>query len=385
MATISDNASPRNNLGDNERFWGYLFIAAPLIGFFLFTALPLFGSLALSLTDWDLLTDPEWVGLENWETLFSVKVAHLPQLVDEETGEKIFQCGRDKIPESRLGDYEGEIDPRTRTTYVCEPELKRVRDVFPRGYKEAFAPNIFGRQYIIAAKDEIFWKSLYNTFFMILGIPVSLFLSLMLAIALNQGIAGARFFRTLYYIPTILPIAALALIWLWILNPDYGLLNYSLDLIGLDSMARTNWLQNKNMVKPALIMMTIWKGLGYQMIIYLAGLQGIQRQLYEAAEIDGAGFWAKFKGITWPGLTPTTFFLLVTSLIATLQIFQEPAIMTNGGPYFASTTTVMLIWQNAFRDFQMGYAATQAWVLGAIIMAITALNFVLAKRWVFYE
>jgi multiple sugar transport system permease protein len=168
------------------------------------------------------------------------------------------------------------------------------------------------------------------------------------------------------------------LIWLWIFNPDFGLLNYALG-------TRINWLQNADMVKPSLIIMGIWGGLGYQMLIYLAGLQGVPRQLYEAAEIDGANTWQKFRFVTWPSLTPTTFFLLITSMIGGFQNFVQPFIMTQGGPGRASTTVVMSIYDNAFRDLQMGYASTQAWLLGAIIMLITVINFSLARRWVFYE
>jgi multiple sugar transport system permease protein len=260
-----------------------------------------------------------------------------------------------------------------------------IGQVLPKDFEEIYEINFLGRVYVLAARDPIFWKSLFNTAFMLIGIPISLMLSLTLAIALNQNLVGSRFFRTVFYIPTILPIAALALIWLWIFNPDFGLLNYLLRSLGLTALGNTNWLQNAYTVKPALIIMSIWRGMGYQMIIFLAGLQGVSRTLYEAAEIDGAGGWGKFRYVTWPSLTPTTFFLLITSFIGALQIFQEPQIMTGGQPYFASTTTVMVIWQNAFRDFQMGYASTQAWLLGVIIMALTVMNFLLARRWVFYE
>jgi multiple sugar transport system permease protein len=148
---------------------------------------------------------------------------------------------------------------------------------------------------------------------------------------------------------------------------------------------RINWLQNRATVKPALIIMGVWGGLGFQALIYLAGLQGVPRQLYEAAEIDGAGAWAKFWNVTWPALTPTTFFLLVTSLAGGFQTFVQPYIMTNGGPYNASLTIVMLVWRNAFRDLNMGYASAQAWLVGSVIIVITTINFVLARRWVFYE
>ena len=367
-----------------EALWAYLFIAAPIIGFLIFGAMPIIGSLFVSMTEWDLYTSPEWVGFENWSRNLSLNVAYLPQNVDVETGELLFRCGREKVVESKVPEYAGQTDTRGRPI-ICEPDLARASTVLPEGFTAWFTIPLFGREYVVGARDPVFWQSLFNTVVLLMGVPISLAISLALALAMNQKILGTHFFRTVYYIPTILPIAALALVWLWIFNPDFGLLNYLLRSFGLTDLGKTNWLQDVNTVKPALIIMTVWRGLGYQMIIYVAGLQGISRQLYEAAEIDGAGAWAKFRYVTWPGLTPTAFFLLITGLIGAFQIFQEPAIMTNGGPYFASTTTVMLIWQNAFRDLQMGYAATQAWVLGVIIMALTVFNFFFARRWVFYE
>lgn len=169
---------------------------------------------------------------------------------------------------------------------------------------------------------------------------------------------------------------------MWIYNPDFGILNYALDQFGLPSNIK--WLQDRHAVKPAL-MMSIWGGLGYQMLIFLAGLQNIPSQLYEAAKIDGAGLWSQFRHVTWPSLTPTTFFLLITAMIGGFQGFAQPYIMTNGGPYNSSRTVVMVIWSNAFRDLQMGYASAQAWMLGALIMLITAINFAVGRRWVHLE
>jgi multiple sugar transport system permease protein len=374
----------RSTLGRSEALWGYLFIAAPLLGFLFFAAMPLIGSLAVSLTEWNLMTEPRYIGLDNWSKALSLSVAYLPPLIDEATGEVIYRCGREDVPESGIGAFAGQTD-RRGNPITCAPRTVRASDILPDGYQTWFDFNLAGRQYVVGARDPVFWISLFNITVMLLGVPISMALALMVAVVLNQQLVGSRFFRTVYYIPTILPIAALALIWMWIFNPDFGLLNYFLRAIGLTELGSTNWLQNAATVKPALILMSVWRGMGYQMIIYLAGLQGIARPLYEAAEIDGAGWWAKFRYVTWPGLTPTTFFLLITSLIGAFQMFIEPDMMTEGGPYFASTTPVMLIWQNGFRDLQMGYAATQAWILGAIIMALTILNFVLARRWVFYE
>lgn len=374
---------PESQLGRREMLWGYLFAAAPLIGFLLFGVIPLIGSMILGFTKWDLASDPEWVGGRNWSDILSLHVAALPREVDPDSGEPVFRCGRDRIPESRLNEYEGQTDPRTRQPYVCEARYARAGDVLPQRFQEWFQFDLAGQRYMVGAIDPIYWKSLFNTFFLLLAIPISLVLAIILALAMNQSIAGARFFRTMYYTPVILPIAALALIWLWIFNPDYGLLNYFLRQLGLPGT--TDWLGNPTTVKPALIIMLIWRGLGYQVLIYLAGLQGVPRQLHEAAQIDGANNWQRFWHVTWPALTPTTFFLVITSMIGTFQIFQEPFLMTQGGPYFESTTMVMVIQQNAFRDTQMGYASAQAWFLGLIIIGITLLNFYMSRRWVRYE
>lgn len=368
----------RSRLGRNEAIWGYLFIAAPLIGFLIFAAGPLIISLFLSFTNYDLFTSPRWAGLSNWQQALSLTLAEVPQRLDEETGERIFRCGRTDVPASQVPELEGTYDERLRQEITCSPLYGRPRESLPSGYSPWFEFMISERSYVVGATDPILWQGMFNTVFLMLGIPISLAISLGLAMALNQGIYFTNFFRLIYYMPTILPIAATALIWLWIFNPDFGLLNYALG-------TRINWLQNADMVKPSLIIMGIWGGLGYQMLIYLAGLQGVPRQLYEAAEIDGANTWQKFRFVTWPSLTPTTFFLLITSMIGGFQNFVQPFIMTQGGPGRASTTVVMSIYDNAFRDLQMGYASTQAWLLGAIIMLITVINFSLARRWVFYE
>lgn len=376
-------ARSRGRLNRSETLWGYLFVAAPFLGFMLFGVIPLMGSLILGFTEWDLASAPEFVGMENWSQALSLHITPLPVEIDEATGEPVYRCGRDRVPQSQVADFTGRIDERTNAPYLCEARYARPGTVLPRGFDEWHQFNLFGQQYIVGAIDPIFWKAMFNTFYLLLAIPISLVIALAFAIAMNQNIAGARLFRTIYYTPVILPIAALALIWLWIFNPTYGLLNYFLGQLGIES--NINWLGNADTVKPALIIMLIWRGLGYQVLIYLAGLQGVPRQLYEAAQIDGANAWQRFRAVTWPSLTPTTFFLVITSMIGTFQIFQEPFIMTEGGPYFESTTMVMVIQQNAFRDVQMGYASAQAWILGFIIIIFTLINFYVSRRWVSYE
>lgn len=376
---------PRRELTLSQRdaIWGYLFVAAPVIGFLVFAAGPLIFSVILSFAEWDLLRDPKWVGTDNWGKLLTLSIRRVPQEIDEVTGEPLFLCAREKVPESEARLLEGQIDPRTGNPITCEPRYVRERDVLPEGHRTALEVRLFGNKYLIGSRDPLFWESLYNTIFMLMAIPISLAIALILAMALNQKIRGKSLYRMLYYLPVVLPIAATSLIWMWILNPNFGILNYGLDKLGLPSS--TDWLQDRHSVKPALMMMGIWGGLGYQMLIFLAGLQGVPAHLYEAAKIDGAGMWAQFRHVTWPSLTPTTFFLLITALIGAFQTFAQPYIMTNGGPYNSSRTVVMVIWTNAFRDLQMGYASAQAWTLGVIIMLITAINFAVGRRWVHLE
>lgn len=370
-----------SRLRRDETVWGYAFVVAPLLGFFIFVAGPLVASLAISFSDWNLLSAPRWVGLQNWQEVLGLSFHHVPPLFDEATGERLYSCGREEVPSSQVSELEGTPDRRGRPI-TCEPAFQEMRDLLPNRYSSTAEFRAFGQTYVIGARDDVMWQAMYNTFYLLLGVPIATAISLFLALLLNQKIRGTGFFSALFYLPSILPIAAVALIWLWIYNPDYGLLNYFLGLVGVPPVS---WLQNPATVKPALIVMGVWGGVGFGVIVYLAGLQSISRELYEAAAIDGAGVWQKFRAITWPSLTPITFFLFVTGLIGSLQVFVQPYIMTNGGPYNTSRTMVMLIWQNGFSDLDMGYASAQAWLLGIIIMLVTILNFVLARRWVFYQ
>lgn len=231
-------------------------------------------------------------------------------------------------------------------------------------------------------EDPLFWKSMVNTFYAAVGIPIGMAVALAIAVALNQKIVGIKFFRTVFFLPTICSVVALTLLWKWIFNADYGLLNYLLNLIGIDGPA---WLNDYRWAMPSMIIQGVWAGLGFQMILYLAALQGVPATLYEAAEIDGAGSWKKFRYITIPGISPTTLYILITAIIAALQDFVRFMIMTEGGPEYSTMTVVYYLFLNAFRYMDMGYASAMAWMLGILIMLITLINFWLSRRWVHYE
>ncbi len=232
-------------------------------------------------------------------------------------------------------------------------------------------------------RDELFWKSLWNTVYYVIGVvPVGLILSLLLALAMNQKLRGIVFYRSLFFLPTITSSVAISLMWLWIYNPEFGVLNFLLKMVGIKGPA---WLSSPEWAMPAVIIMAIWRGLGYNMLIFLAGLQGIPDVYYEASEIDGAGGWAKFRYITVPLLSPTTFMLLILSLIGAFQVFEYTYVMTGGGPLYSTLTMVLYVYTNAFRFFQMGYASALAYVLFFILLALTLVQFRYQKRWVHYE
>ena len=231
--------------------------------------------------------------------------------------------------------------------------------------------------------DKLFWQSMRNTLYYVIGVvPAGMVLSLLLALAMNQKLRGIVFFRTIFFLPTITSSVAISLMWLWIYNPEFGALNFLLRQIGIKGPA---WLSTPEWAMPAVMIMAVWRGLGYNMLIYLAGLQGIPDIYYEAAEIDGAGTWAKFWNITVPLLSPTTFMLLILGLIGAFQVFEYTYVMTQGGPVYATLTLVLHVYNNAFRSFQMGYASALAYVLFFILLGLTIIQFRLQKRWVHYE
>ena len=226
--------------------------------------------------------------------------------------------------------------------------------------------------------DEYFHQSLFNTFFYMIGIPIGLALALLLAIALDRRIPGRTAFRTIYYVPVISSLAAIAIVWQFAYNGDFGLVNQVLAVVGIDG---PNWLQDTGTVKPAIILMMVWKGLGYSMLLYLAAIQSVPASLHEAAALDGAGWWQRLRNITLPMVRPVTFFLVVTNVIGGAQLFTEINIMTpNGGPEFSSASVVWYIWRQAFRYQQMGYATAMAIVLGVLVLIITLIQFRLNRR-----
>lgn len=233
--------------------------------------------------------------------------------------------------------------------------------------------------------DPLFWQSLKVTiYFASLALPLSLLFSFILALMLNQSVPGQRVWRTMYFLPSIIAGVAVALLWVRILNPRMGVLNPFLERIGIDNPP--GWLTDPQWAVPALVMMSLW-GIGGSMIIYLAGLQGIPTDLYDAAKVDGANSWRRMRHVTLPMMTPVIFYNVVLGLIATFQYFTEVYVATGGtgGPQRSTLFYNLYLYQNAFRYFDMGYASTMAWILLLIVLGLTALIFRSSSAWVHYE
>jgi multiple sugar transport system permease protein len=286
-----------------ENVLGYLWISPWLIGFAIFILGPMLASVGFSFTNYRIINESRWIGLENYSYAFT--------------------------------------------------------------------------------EDDLFWPSLAITFYyMLVSVPLGLLGSLLLALLLNQRLRGESIFRAFYFLPSLTPAAAAAILWVWILHPEAGLVNYLLSLVGIPG---PTWLGSTKWALPSIIMITLWTGIGGgRMIIFLASLQSVPQELYEAAEIDGAGSWAKFRSITMPMISPALFFNLILGIIGALQVFTTAYITTRGGPGRATWFFALHIYTNAFEYFDMGYASALAIVLFVILLVFTVIQLRLSDRWVYY-
>ena len=284
--------------------WGYIFISPWILGFLLFSGGPLIFSLYMSFTEWDILSSPKFVGLDNYS---------------------------------------------------------------------------FALQ-----EDPQFWNSLWRTsYFAVLAVPLGLIGSLLLAILLNQGLRATSLFRTLFFLPHLTPAVAMAILWSWLLHPTLGFANTFLGNMGIPQFA---WLTSKETVIPTLVMISLWAGVGGNtMLIFLAALQGIPKDLEEAAELDGAGSWSKFRVITMPLISPVIFFNLILGIISSFQVFTLAFVATEGGPSYGSWFFILHLYNQAFKYFRLGYGAALAWIFLLIVLAITLVNFTVSRRWVYYQ
>lgn len=285
-----------------EQRWGRLFVAAPFIGFCLFSAFPIVFAFVASMSN--------WTGTNSVFANF---------------------CG-------------------------------------PANYIELFT-------------DSRFWMTVGTTIIYMIGIPVGMILGLLIATAMNRKIPGVKVLRTMYYVPVISSLVAVAILWAWVFNYDYGLFNIIIKAI--TGGKGPNWLGDEFWVKVSMIIFMVWKGLGTSVILYLSGLQNIPRDYYEAATIDGANGWQAFGNITIPLVSPVTFYLLITGIIGGFQVFVEVSVMvTNGGINYSAATVVYYLWDKAFKHQQMGYGSAMAFILAIIIFIVTAINFKGQDKWV---
>ncbi|MBE5832345.1 MAG: sugar ABC transporter permease [Butyrivibrio sp.] len=242
--------------------------------------------------------------------------------------------------------------------------------------------NIVGLgNYVKILSDVKFWRAMGTTIIYMIGIPIGMILGMLVAMGLNRKIPGKRVLTTMYYVPVVSSLVAVSILWAWVFNYDYGLLNGIYKF--LTGTHGPNWLGDEVMVKISMVIFMVWKGLGGTIILYLAGLQNIPRDYYEAAMIDGAGSFEKFMNITFPLLSPVTFYVLITSLIGGFQVFVEVQVMTpSGGPNYSSATVVFYLFEKAFTNGQLGYGSAVAVILAIIIFIITAINFWGQDKWV---
>ncbi len=245
-------------------------------------------------------------------------------------------------------------------------DLRRLRFVGLSNYFKLF-------------NDELFFKALFNTFyFVLIGGPLSIIVSLSTALLLNsQLVRFKKFFRTIYFLPVVTTIVAVAIVWRYLYHPRFGIINYLLSFLGINPI---DWLGDPVFAMPAIIILAVWKNFGYNMILFVAGLQNIPSELYEAAELDGASSWFKFKTITFPLLAPTTFFISIITMIGYFQLFAEPYVMTQGGPLNSTLSIVLYMYQEGFRWWNIGYSVSIAFVLFLIILIVTILQFRYEKR-----
>jgi ABC-type sugar transport system permease subunit len=336
---------------DAEMLNGYLFLSPNLIGFLLFFAGPLLLSLYFSFTNWDAFGTRDWIGLDNYAKLLNVT-----------------------------------IQPLQAPTQLA----REVLDVTI--YDELTRFTLFGRSFVVGAADKLFWLAMRNTLkYVLIVVPLAVIPALFLANLLNSKLRGMKFFRSAYFVPSIAAVVGIALVWQWLYSSQIGFINYFitsavgfLNRLGLDvTDPQIRWLSDSRFALLSVIIMAAWQMIGFNTVLFLAGLQQIPGELYEAATVDGAGSWRKFWSLTLPLLAPTTFFVLTTTVIRAMQVFEEIFILipTNpAGPNNSTLSIVLYLYQKGFQRFEQGYASAIAWVLFLLIFGATLFQFQRQRR-----
>ena len=255
-------------------------------------------------------------------------------------------------------------------------------------YAVGSTPRVIGLDNFVRAlsgKDDLFWPSMGRTVeYALVMVPIGISLSLLAATLLNQSLKGTAIYRTLFFLPSLTPVVAAAVIWRWLYQPDFGAINWLLWQLGVDEGPR--WLAKPDSALPSLMVIGLWTSVGGgAMLIFLAGLQSVPRELHDAAAIDGANAWQRFRNVTLPLITPTIFFNLVIGIIAALKVFAVAVLATQGGPNYATWFFNLHLYNYAFQFFEMGYASALAWIFFLLVVTLTYLNVRWSRRWVYYE
>lgn len=339
-----------------EAISGWLFLSPNLLGFLIFFAGPLLLSLYVSFTNSDAFSQRDWIGTENYRQLLSLTI--LPLNSADQAANEVLDIDR--------------FD-----------ELARV--------------NLLGQNYVIGAEDKLFWLSLRNTLlFVILAVPLSVIPALVLSNILNSKIPGMKFFRAVYFLPSVAAVVGISLIWQWLYSASIGYINYFITLFTNFVNSAFNagwvdpkiqWLSSSSTALLAIVIMAAWQTMGFNTVLFLAGLQNIPKDLYEAATVDGANRWHQFRYVTIPMLAPQTFFIVTTTTISAMQLFDQVFILTNplGGPNNSTLSMVVYLYQNGFQRFKQGYASANAWVLFVLIFALTLFQFQRQRQSSAYE
>ena len=351
----------------HETVYAWLMSAPALIGLFLFVALPLFGGVYWSFTNKRLISPlpTKYIGLQNYQNLLGLQVIRLQPEVDEATGEA-------------QRDLDGRaIYPRTRTIVRGNPVYE--------GYREWFTTDVLGGRFVVIARDPTFLRSLINTFtFVLVIVPGQGGLALIMALLVNQRLRGRYVFRTIYFSPVVTSMAVLAIVWTFLYNPDQGLINRFLNAISFGRL-QPDWLVSADSALLAIIILSAWQAAGFQMIIFLAGLQGIPQALYEAAQIDGGNTWQQFRHITIPQLRNTTIFVIISTTILAFRLFTQVDVMTKGGPQDSTVTVIYHAVDTGFRQQKIGYGSAVTVLFFVLVVTIALIQRALLKSHVEVE
>jgi len=368
-ATSPEKQQPKPGLTDRrqESIVGWLMATPALLLILAFLIIPFLMAFYLAFTNQRLISPnpTEWVGTRNFARLLSFNTLSLDPIVDEATGEPVL-------------DEEGNLTyPRVREFTRNNPEYPELD-----GLQEWLSRDFGDTRWILLSGDTVFMKSLVNTFFFALVVvPVQAGLGLLLALLVNQPIRGVNLFRTVYFVPVVVSMVVVGLLWRFIYDGQNGLLNSILAFISFGNFEPVDWLGETATALPAIIGVSVWQGVGFHMIIWLAGLQTIPGVLYEAAAVEGASTWQQFRYVTWPGLRPTAIFVLITITIAAFSLFTQIDVMTRGGPLDSTTTVIFQMVQRGYekQDIAGGSAITVIFFIMVLIVAFVQ-RFVIRER-----